>query len=217
MKHLISLLLFINFSNTVTCLAQQGTLTDYRDGKVYKTIQIANQIWMAENLAYVSTFSYSFISTNKLVQSGIYCFDDNKANCQKYGMLYTLDAALNACPVGWHLPTKAEYETLFFQAGWDGYLVYQALIEGGGLKFEATLGGYYSPLSRKHNKLFDKRPFSEGSWGKGGGYWTSSRDEEKTNSGNYVDFNSHVKRTVIADRTNKLFGFSVRCIKDIQY
>lgn len=73
-------------------------IMDSRDGKTYKIAKIGNQVWMAENLNY---------ETN-----GSYCRKDDPEKCAKYGRLYIWESALNACPVGWHLPTKGEYETL---------------------------------------------------------------------------------------------------------
>ena len=78
-------------------------LTDSRDGQTYKTVIIGEQVWMAENLNYGTENSY--------------CYDNNVANCSKYGRLYTLAAAMTACPVGWHLPSRAEWETLLTAVG----------------------------------------------------------------------------------------------------
>ena len=86
--------------------SSMDSFTDPRDGQTYRTVQIGSQTWMAENLNYRTDDSY--------------CYDDESANCRKYGRLYTWNAALNACPSGWHLPSKAEFETLIAAVGGYG-------------------------------------------------------------------------------------------------
>jgi uncharacterized protein (TIGR02145 family) len=58
---------------------------------------------MAANLNYASGSSW--------------CYGLSPDNCAKYGRLYTWEAALGACPAGWHLPTKEEWNTLVRHVG----------------------------------------------------------------------------------------------------
>ena len=82
---------------------EYGQLTDSRDGQTYKTVVIGSQTWMAQNLNYETSHSY--------------CYNDDASNCAKYGRLYTWTAATTACPSGWHLPSKVEWDTLITAVG----------------------------------------------------------------------------------------------------
>ena len=67
-----------------------GSFTDARDGRTYRTVVIGGKTWMAENL-------------NFGIADSSWCYNNEPANCEKYGRLYTWDAAMSACPAGWRL------------------------------------------------------------------------------------------------------------------
>ncbi len=92
-----------------------ATFTDERDGKVYKIVTIGTQTWMAENLAYNGPDSEG----NPI--NGIVAYNNDESHVATYGWLYTWNAAMAACPPGWHLPTLGEYNTLFNYLIDNGY------------------------------------------------------------------------------------------------
>jgi uncharacterized protein (TIGR02145 family) len=98
------------------------TFVDERDGKSYKKVKIGTQTWMADNL------NYDVPKVRKDV-----CHGKKQYNCDKYGRLYDFNTALKACPVGWHLPSEAEWMILVNYAG--GSLV-------AGKKLKSTTGWY---------------------------------------------------------------------------
>ena len=87
-----------------------GYYTDPRDGYTYKTIKIGNQIWLAENLRYLPQIGNGYYVYN------YHGYDVQEAKeTQKYkdyGVLYDMDAAKKACPIGWHIPTDDEWKEL---------------------------------------------------------------------------------------------------------
>ena len=125
---------------------EYGTLLDERDGQEYKTVKIGNQWWMAENLNY-------YDSTDLNVKYKSWCYNDSTFYCEKYGRLYSWEAAINSvklatdadnpqdcgykktcalpdivqgiCPEGWHLPDTTEWLTLFDAVGGRSIAAYR--------------------------------------------------------------------------------------------
>jgi uncharacterized protein (TIGR02145 family) len=106
-----------------------GTFTDSRDGKIYKTVTIGTQTWMAENLAY------------KPDSGNYWAYDNKQKNISKDGYLYDWKTANKIAPSGWHLPSIAEWDTLHKFLGDNNAMVYTALIKGGKSGFNALLDG----------------------------------------------------------------------------
>ena len=67
-----------------------GTMTDYRDGQVYKTVTIGGQTWMAENL------NYAYLQPTDEFDSSSWCYDNNPDNCKEYGRLYLWSAVMDS-------------------------------------------------------------------------------------------------------------------------
>jgi len=132
----------------------KGAFTDNRDGKTYKTVPIGGKTWMAENLNIKTADSRCYGEDGQVFVD--YDEDDNevystlssseiKANCNKYGRLYTWDAAKTACPAGWHLPARDEWDHLAESVGGTKNYRYDGLKHdylNVGKKLKSTSGWY---------------------------------------------------------------------------
>jgi uncharacterized protein (TIGR02145 family) len=183
------------------------------DGNVYKTIQIGNQTWMAENL---KTSRYNNgDSINKPLnwsgdKAGAYSiYGDDPANDAVYGKLYnfyTITDPRGLCPTGWKVPSYDEWIVLTNYLG--GYQVAGAKLRETGVNhwahdytatnesgFTALPGGWWNGAFnelRDHGYFWTSSNTSEGPW-----FWMIY--------GDYQD--------VSMSRGAPEDGFSVRCMK----
>jgi len=117
-----------------------GLYIDTRDGnQAYRTVVINGKTWFAENLNYAGSRG----------NTGV-CYDNNSANCVKYGRLYNwveamdIDSRFNGswwrgsdvkhkgiCPAGWHIPSYDE---------WLELIAYANELRTSGTKLKATSG-----------------------------------------------------------------------------
>ncbi|WP_290734275.1 MULTISPECIES: FISUMP domain-containing protein [unclassified Fibrobacter] len=86
---------------------EYGSFTDARDGRVYKTIDIWGQTWMAENLDYRDSVSKPELEGNR------WCYDNEAEQCDTYGSFYSCELSSQVCPAGWHLPSISDWFELY--------------------------------------------------------------------------------------------------------
>ena len=91
------------------------TFEDKRDGKIYKKVRIGEQVWMAENLRYeadgsVCNDAWNLPSTCELDYDRLY--DWNTAMNGERSSNSVPSGVEGVCPVGWHIPSDAEWAAL---------------------------------------------------------------------------------------------------------
>lgn len=206
----------------------EGYLFDSRDGKFYRTVTIGTQTWMAENLNYSDSTTYVGMKGRS------WCYGREIDNCTKYGRLYTWAAVMDSagkwstngkncgdhksctptypvrgiCPSGWHLPTKAEIDTLFTNVG--GVLTAGKMLKstsGWNSNGNGTDAYAFSALpAGKRSSNGDY--YDEGSVAS---FWSST---EYTTGGAYDMSLNYYYGTASLGSSLKNNGFSVRCLKD---
>jgi len=164
------------------------SMADKRDGQRYAAIRIGDYIWMTKNLNYDPGLFHNS-----------WCYD-----CKKYGRLYDWDAAKKACPDGWHLPSRMEWNNLIKVAGLAGRLRAARWNNGGDdFEFSALPGGYL---------------FSSGLMGSdhihvgtNGYWWTATEDGDGNAIVKYIgsDYDE-----ILEFSPRKTQGFSVRCVRN---
>ena len=195
-----------NIAFSVRCLQDKyGELVDVRDGQMYKTVKIGEQVWMAENLNYEVDSSF--------------CYKDSAKYCAKYGQLYQWAAAVGACPEGWHLPDTTEWNILFTTVGgksiagkilksWTGWARYRDSpyhnsIDGNGSDF---YGFFALPAGRRSSNGTSQYDSVEAY------FWSST--EYKSDEQAYDMFLSYEFEDARLKYLDEREAFSVRCIQD---
>ena len=199
-----------------------GSMTDERDGKVYRTVTIGDQVWMAENLNYADS-----VKTPSLKRRN-WCYNNVAANCDVTGRLYTWAAAMDSvktgcgyancsptlpaqgiCPPNWHLPTYAEWNVLFTAVGGQS-------TAGKVLKSQS---GWYSNGNGTDAFGFSALPagnrYADGQFNYGGRnvrFWCST--EYYTGDAYCMTLDYLNEKAANPGISYKGDGYSVRCIKD---
>ena len=207
-----------------------GTLFDDRDGKTYKTVKIGEQWWMAENLNYADS------SKTASLMGKSWCYNNSVESCNKYGRLYTWAAAIDSvklatgidnpldcgfdkncplpdtvygiCPLGWHLPSKDEWFSLFNAVGGKA-------TAGNVLK---SLSGWYNDENGMDGVGFCALPAGNrnpyGSFNYNGYralFWTALQRGEVDAYSMYLYYNNGYAGL---NYDFKLYAYSVRCLKN---
>jgi uncharacterized protein (TIGR02145 family) len=202
-----------------------GSMTD-QEGNVYKTIVIGTQEWMAENLNTSVYRNGDAIPTNlddatwAATTSGAWAYYNNDASYAcPYGKLYNWFTCVDArglCPVGWHVPSDAEWTVLTDFLGGESDA-------GGKMKstgtIEATTGLWGVPNSGATNNsgfsgVAAGYRGSDGEYPNIGlisGFWGATEVGSITAWRALLQFNNE---NADAGDENTLTGFSVRCLRD---
>lgn len=203
-----------------------GRLLDERDGQIYRTVQIGNQTWMAENLAYADSINYPSMLGRH------WCGEEGDRDL--YGCYYTWSATIDSvywskrgnvcgflfseedleittvcnlpdtvqgiCPDGWHVPADKEWEVLTELTDRKAKKILAKELWKNAtdeLGLSILPAGYYSSRASNDHTLAL--------------FWTSTDDSDWEAMEFYVSTNeAHVN----SNDLRKYAGKSVRCIKD---
>lgn len=172
-------------------------LTD-KDGNRYpvKMFQ-GNTLWITANL--------------ELNIPDSYCYNNTEENCVRYGRLYSWASAQKGCSLlgdGWRLPSKDEWQRLAASYGSNSKdpvenrkAAFKELLNANNSHFNAVLGGGRNP-GGEYARLEAH-----------GFYWTATEQNDSTAW--FANFAKGSQALYHQPDGEKLWAFSVRCIKNI--
>ena len=182
--------------DTPVYTVETGSVIDERDGQIYKTVTIGTQTWLAQNLNYETVNSF--------------CYNDTASYCDKYGRLYTWDAAMDACPSGWHLPSQTEWNTLLNTVGGNASTEHK-----NSERLRSTLGW----IKGNGTDAFLFSTLSAGGRGRNGDYggeghsayfWSSTEDRSRSVDAYIMRLSIYSVQLITEHKVN---GYSIRCLK----
>ncbi len=200
-----------------------GMLSDV-EGNLYQTIEIGDQLWMAENLRstkYNDGTEIPYISNphdweiNTSNPAFCWYYNSEYEYKEDYGALYNwhVVATDKLCPSDWRVPTDNDWTVLINALGGEG-------LAGGKLK-EAGTSHWKSPNTGASNEAgFKARPGGHrnfagvfyGAVNKTGsyGYWWSATVMNSETAWSRIMY--YDNSTVFRHNSNKRNGYSIRCI-----
>jgi len=190
---------------TIAIVVTPGTFTDPRDGQTYNTITLGGQTWFAQNLNYEAEDSW--------------WYDFSPQYGGEYGRLYLWEAALTACPPGWHLPSDEEYAEFEMYIGMSpgivGYTGFRGTPAG---KFMKSTEGWFDNGNGDNHSGFNGLPggsrFEEWNFDyvlEEGRWWTSTPAPTDAAWIRRLKYNHDgAGRYAMMQR----FAASIRCLKD---
>ncbi|MBR4008484.1 FISUMP domain-containing protein [Fibrobacter sp.] len=195
-----------------------GEYTDTRDGQVYKTIDVGNYTWFAQNL----NLEYNDGEGNS-------CPGSDPDSCAKYGRMYTWAAAMDTagvystqalecgagkvcwlidpvqgvCPEGWHLPSNAEWRLLVEAAGGESTAA---------VALKSTKGWVWnsSNTSGTDDLGFSAIPNGPGEYG----YFWSGTENSNISGYRLRLMGDATPSTHLGDGTKSTAMNAVRCVKE---
>jgi uncharacterized protein (TIGR02145 family) len=181
-----------------------NNLTDIRDGKIYPTVKIGSQCWFAENLNHGNPISSTLHQCDNCIPEK---YTNPASSIQYPASVYQWDEVMRyddtpglqgLCPPGWHVPTEAEWNTLF--ANWtNSGFAGSPLKYSGYSGFNATLDGL-----NLQNRIWYYGDFAAFFWSSTphGGIkaWSHAMNDFDPSVSLYPSLRSN--------------AFNVRCIKD---
>lgn len=200
------------YTHVLTLLPTQSQTVNFEfiscsdeDGNNYAVVTIGTQTWMAENLNFETSNSW--------------WYNNSSANGDIYGRLYTKDAALDACPGGWKLPSDEEWKTLEMALGMSQNEAdipgWRGTDQGAQMK---SISGWNNNSNSTNSSGFSALPggqrYSSGgfaNYGYGGYWWSSTEYSGAHVWYRYID---GAFGQVYRNTNEDVVGLSVRCLKD---
>jgi uncharacterized protein (TIGR02145 family) len=220
----------LSFTTTAGIVTNPGAGVTF-DGYTYTSIVLGNgQEWMAENLR-TTTYANGDLIPNVTdgtqwsnLTTGAWAHYNNDNQYENsYGKLYngyTVVDPRNVCPTGWHVPTDAEWSTIINYLDPNAVGGQIAPNTAGG-KMKSTGTQYWgSPNTAATNESgFSGLPggIRQGASAFAGigsdGYWWSSTELGGGGAAHKRSL-SRYNGSVVRSNDGKVWGFSVRCLRD---
>ena len=181
-------------------------LVDERDGNTYETVQIGDQCWFAENLAYTTSACLAATWTSSAPFDA--CRENGGAGWDQAEVLYQWGAVMNGsttegaqglCPTDWHIPSDAQWTTLANYVGSDAGT---KLKDDTNWEGTNTVGFNATPAGFRFTSGFLLDVGSVGVW------WSSS----PSGAFAWVRYLFSSDATVDRGTVSQDFGYSVRCL-----